>query len=88
MAKRKLNFFDTCVTILDNPQSPVEDATQLQQLVDDSRVISKEQFKVLVEIAPEHEGIIDQSDTICQATEGGEMAWFYCGEDDIHYFYY
>lgn len=83
----KLNFWDTCQTVLDQPDSLIQDATELAQITEGGQALTREQFLALVDLSPEHEDLINTEGIEFAKDESGQLAWFYDPTADIHFFY-
>lgn len=86
LVNAKLNYWDTCVNVLEQPDCLISDATELQQIVDRGDPLTKEQFLSLVNLSETHKELVNSPDIEFGITDES-LAWFYDPNTDIHYFY-
>ena len=84
---RKLDYWDTCQNILEQPDCLISDSTELQQIVDSGKSLTKEQFLSIVNLSSVNKEIINSSEVEFGITEDDSLAWLYDPNTDIHYFY-
>ncbi len=79
-------FLGSCIHCLEDPEFPFSDATELAQIVEGGREISKEQFLSMCQVDKDTIHLIHNDSGRYSFFVNG-IAWAYDDRNDIHYFY-